>query len=178
MIWMLWSSGWKDSGSEAAIRKTRRMLHKILMTALFLSAAAPAAQAATHGPFGLGVVLIDPTGLSANYYYEKQKSLAAGLGWSSKHLRLNLDHLWYRRDIIVIDKTPIDLYYGVGGRFYQHEKRNGDDESEIGVRVPIGVSYIFQKIPVQVFGELSPALILVDDSAFVIDISIGGRYYF
>jgi hypothetical protein len=154
------------------------MLRKFLMAALFMLTAAPAAHAAAPGPFGLGVVLIDPTGLSANYYYERQKSLAAALGWSSKHLRLNLDHLWYRRDIIVIDKTPIDLYYGVGGRFYQHEKRNGDNESEIGVRVPVGVAYIFRKIPVQVFGELSPALIVVDDSAFVIDISIGARYYF
>jgi hypothetical protein len=158
--------------------ETVRMLRKILVAAFLLLTAIPAAHAAAPGPFGLGVVLIDPTGLSANYYYEKQRSLSAGLGWSSKHLRLNLDHLWYRGDIIVIDRTPIDLYYGVGGRFYQHEKRNGDNESEIGVRVPVGVSYLFRKVPVQVFGELAPALILVDDSAFVIDISIGGRFYF
>jgi hypothetical protein len=162
----------QDKGDRA------RMLRKLLVAATMMFSAIPAARAAAPGPFGLGVVLIDPTGLSANYYYEKQKSLSAGLGWSSKHLRLNLDHLWYRRDIIVIDRTPIDLYYGVGGRFYQHEKRNGDNESEIGVRVPVGVSYLFYKIPVQVFGELGPALILVDDSAFVVDISLGARYYF
>lgn len=154
------------------------MLRKLLAAALLMFSAVPAARAAAPGPFGLGVVLIDPTGLSANYYYEKQRSFAAGLGWGDKHLRLNLDHLWYRRDIIVIDRTPIDLYYGVGGRFYQHEKRNGDNESEIGVRVPVGVSYIFRKVPIQLFGELGPALIIVDDSAFIVDISIGGRFYF
>lgn len=154
------------------------MLGKLLVASLLMLSAVPFARAAAPGPFGLGLVLIDPTGLSGNYYYEKQRSFAAALGWSSDHLRLNLDHLWYRRDIIVIDRTPIDLYYGVGGRFYQHEKRNGDNESEIGVRVPVGVSYIFRKVPIQLFGELGPALILIDDSAFIIDISIGGRFYF
>ncbi len=154
------------------------MLRKFLLAALLMFSAVPAARAAAPGPFGLGVVLIDPTGLSANYYYEKQRSFAGALGWSDDHLRLNLDHLWYRRDIIVIDRTPIDLYFGVGGRLYQHEKRNGDNESEIGVRVPVGVAYIFRKIPIQLFGELGPALIIVDDSAFIIDIAIGGRFYF
>jgi hypothetical protein len=154
------------------------MIQKLLLAALMMFAAIPAARAAAPGPFGLGIVLVDPTGLSANYYYEKQNSVSAALGWSSKHLRLNVDHLWYRRDIIVIDRTPIDLYYGVGGRFYSHEKRNGDNESEIGVRFPIGVAYIFRKIPIQLFGELGPALIIVDDSAFIIDVSLGIRYYF
>jgi hypothetical protein len=154
------------------------MIRKLLLAAFMMFAAAPAARAAAPGPFGLGIVLVDPTGLSANYYYEKQRSISAALGWSSDHLRLNVDHLWYRRDIIVIDRTPIDLYYGVGGRVHQFEKRNGDTESEIGVRVPVGVAYIFQKIPVQLFGELGPALIIVDDSAFIVDVSIGVRYYF
>jgi hypothetical protein len=154
------------------------MMQKLLLAALMMFAAIPPARAAAPGPFGLGIVLVDPTGLSANYYYEKQNSVSAALGWSSKHLRLNVDHLWYRRDIIVIDRTPIDLYYGVGGRFYSHEKRNGDNESEIGVRFPIGVAYIFRKIPIQLFGELGPALIIVDDSAFIVDVSLGIRYYF
>jgi hypothetical protein len=158
--------------------ETARMLRKLLVATTLMLSATTVAQAAAPGPFGLGVVLIDPTGLSANYYYEKQRSLSAALGWGSDHLHLHMDHLWYRRDIIVIDRTPIDLYYGVGGRIYQHEKRNGDDENKIGVRVSVGVSYLFRKIPVQVFGELGPALILVDDSAFVIDISLGARYYF
>lgn len=154
------------------------MIRKLLLAAFLMIAAIPAAGAAAPGPFGLGIVLIDPTGLSANYYYEKQRSITAALGWSSDDLRLNVDHLWYRRDIIVIDRTPIDLYYGVGGRFYSHEKRNGDNVNKIGVRVPVGVAYLFRKIPIQVFGELAPGLIIVDESDFILDASIGARYYF
>jgi hypothetical protein len=154
------------------------MLRNFLRVALVIGTLSAPAQAATHGSFGLGLSLIDPTGISANYFHDRQKSFAAALGWGSKHLRLNLDHLWYRGDIIVIDRTPIDLYFGLGARYYQHEKRNGDDDSEIGVRFPIGVSYIFRKVPIQLYGELGPALILVDESAFIIDIAIGGRYYF
>jgi hypothetical protein len=126
----------------------------------------------------LGLVLIEPTGLSANYHYAKQKSMAAAVGWSRSHIRLNLDHLWYQRDVIVIDRIPIDLYFGAGLRYYQHEKHSGDEESEIGLRVPVGVSYLFRKIPIQVFGELGPALVLVDESALIFDIALGGRFYF
>ncbi|WP_141734508.1 hypothetical protein [Oligoflexus tunisiensis] len=154
------------------------MLRKLLRATLLMLTVASPAHAATHGPFGLGISLIDPTGISANYYHEKQKSFAAALGWGDDYLRLNLDHLWYRRDIIVIDRIPIDLYFGVGARYYQHEKRNNDDESEIGIRFPVGVAYIFRKVPIQLFGELGPALVIVDESAFIIDIAIGGRYYF
>jgi hypothetical protein len=154
------------------------MLRNFLRAALLMLTVASAAHAAAPGPFGLGISLIDPTGISANYYYDKQTSFAAALGWGSKHLRLNLDHLWSRRDIIVIDRTPIDLYFGLGARYFQHEKRNGDDDSEIGIRFPVGVSYIFRKVPIQLYGELGPALVIVDESAFIIDIAIGGRYYF
>jgi len=71
--------------------------------------------------FGCGSILphalVRISGVNSNV--AKQRSFAVGLGWSRDHLRLNLDHLWYRPDIIVIGHTPLDFYLGVGGRFYQ-----------------------------------------------------------
>lgn len=151
------------------------MLRKIFLC-LALGSQAAAAQAA--GPLGLGLVLIDPTGISSNYYYDRQKSLAAGLGWGSSHLHLNVDHLWYRRDLLVIDRTPLDVYFGVGARYYHQERRNKDDDTNLGVRAPVGVAYTFRKYPVQLFGELAPALNLIEESSFIIDLALGVRYYF
>lgn len=127
--------------------------------------------------FGLGIVLFDPTGLSGNYYYERDKSLAAGLGWSKNSFHLNVDHLWYHRGLIVIDRTGLDVQLGLGLRIIEWD-RHKEDEHSLGLRLPIGVSHHFRSIPLQLFGELAPALILIDSSHFVIDLAIGGRYYF
>ncbi len=152
------------------------MFRKILMAfGLCLSFSS---QASAYGPFGLGIVLAGPTGLSANYFYEKQKSLAMAVGWGSSDVQVHLDHLWYRGDLIVVDRIPIDVYMGLGLHIHTIDKRYKEDVTEIGVRVPIGVSYIFKKIPVQLFGELAPALILVEESALNIDVALGIRYYF
>ncbi len=152
------------------------MKRNLLMLAMVLFGFTGKAWAA--GPFGLGIVLAGPTGLSGNYFYDKHKSFAAALGWDDSDVQLHLDHLWYRSDLVVVDRTPIDVYMGLGLRLHQIERRNKNDETELGVRVPVGVSYVFRKIPVQLFGELAPALILIDRSALVIDIAIGIRYYF
>lgn len=136
------------------------------------------AQAFAAGPLGLGIVLAGPTGISANYAYEKAKSLALAVGWDRSDVQVHLDHLWYRSDLIVIDRQPINVYAGVGLRLHEIERDHKDNETEIGVRIPIGVEHSFNKIPVQIFGELAPALILVDYSAFVIDIALGIRFYF
>jgi hypothetical protein len=102
------------------------MLRTILLAFLLAIGLKSTAHAAAHGPLGLGIVLIDPTGISANYYYDKQKSLSLGLGFGDNYLHLNVDHLWYRNDIIIVDRTPIDLYLGLGARFYQHDYKHDD----------------------------------------------------
>jgi len=152
------------------------MIRKILMA--FVLCLSFSSHANAYGPFGLGIVIAGPTGLSANYFYEKQKSLAMAVGWGHSDVQVHVDHLWYRGDLIVVDRVPIDVYMGLGLHLHTIDKKYKDDETQIGVRVPVGVSYIFRKIPVQLFGELAPALILVEESAFNIDIALGIRYYF
>jgi hypothetical protein len=140
----------------------------------------PKAQASAHpqGPFGLGIVLAGPTGLSASYSYEKHKSFTSALAWGSGYLHLNIDHLWTQKNLATVDGIGIDVYFGVGLRLENRDRDDDKDESMTGVRFPVGLGYHFQKVPLQVFGELAPALVLIDSSALLVDIALGGRYFF
>ncbi len=44
-------------------------------------------RADSPGPFGLGIIIGDPTGLSGNYRLSQQRSIDAAVAWSFGHLR-------------------------------------------------------------------------------------------
>ncbi len=136
------------------------------------------ALAAGHGPFGLGIVLAGPTGLSASYEYAGDKSIAGALAWGNGSFYLSADHLWVQPDLVKVDGIGIDVYFGLGGRLENRDREDNKSEQTLGMRLPVGLSYHFQKVPLQLFGELAPALILVDSSEFVVDVAVGGRYFF
>ncbi len=156
------------------------MKWKLLLTILATASFGSLAQASSsqHGPFGLGIVLAGPTGLTANYYYDAQKSISGDLAWGSGYLHLNLDHLWTQKNLAVVDGVGLDIYFGVGARIENRDRDDNKNEDTIGIRFPVGVGYHFQKVPLQLFAELAPALIVVDSSELAMDIALGGRYYF
>jgi hypothetical protein len=154
------------------------MIRRFLLALVLAFPSLLTQSALAAGPLGLGLVLAGPTGLTGNYQFERDRSIAVALGWDDNDFQLHVDHLWYQRGLIKIDGISIDVQLGLGLRWLQVDTRYEDDDTEIGVRAPIGVSYTLRKVPLQLFGELGPALILVDSSSFVVDIALGGRYYF
>lgn len=138
----------------------------------------PCAEAAKRGRFGLGVVVAGPTGITAQYIYGKGKDVSASLGWGNESFHLNLDHHWNRRNWIKADGVSINVYFGLGVRWHYFQGRGDELAQEIGLRGPFGIQHIFRKVPIQIFFELAPALILVDHTGFVIDLALGARYFF
>ena len=47
-----------------------------------------------------------------------------------------------------------------------------------GIRVPLGVTYLFEEAPFDVFFELVPVLDLSPDVDLDINVAVGLRYYF
>lgn len=127
--------------------------------------------------FGLGIVVAGPTGVTAEYFYGKQKDIAASLGWGGDSFHLNLDHHWNNKDWIKADGIAVNVYFGLGLRWLSYQGRN-DRANEIGIRAPFGVQHIFKPVGIQIFFELAPALVLVNHTAFVIDLALGARYFF
>jgi hypothetical protein len=138
--------------------------------------------------FGLGVIIGEPTGLSAKLWTTETTALDFGLGWSvggdrigryngyyngTGRIHFHMDYLWHSFDAIRSSER-FPLYYGVGGRL---NSGAGYDQS-MAIRGVFGIAWLPHNTPIDVFLELVPSLQLVSTSAFGIDAGFGVRYFF
>jgi hypothetical protein len=145
----------------------------VFMVFSILWLAAPA-QAQRRG-FGLGVILGEPTGLSLKSWTGRTTAIDAAAAWSfgrEDSLHFHVDYLVHDFNLLKTSKGRLPVYYGIGGRIKL------EDKTRIGVRFPVGVSYIFEDAPLDLFAELGPILDLAPRTEFTLSASIGLRYYF
>ncbi len=130
------------------------------------------------GKFGAGIIIGEPTGASLKYWLNDTLAIDGAAGWSlhdHTDFYLHSDLLWHKLDLIPVPRGRLAGYVGAGGlvRF-----RNDHYNNEFGVRVPVGVSYMFDNAPVDVFAEIAPALDVAPDARGEITGGIGIRYWF
>jgi hypothetical protein len=138
--------------------------------------------------FGLGVILGEPTGVSAKAWTSPVNAFDFGLGWSfggdriGKHeedysggtrVHFHMDYLWHAFEAIhSAERFP--LYYGFGGRF----NTGAGYDASVAIRGVIGIAWLPHSTPIDVFLELVPALQVVPSTGFGLDAGIGARYFF
>ena len=156
--------------------------------------AAPRAARAEGGPFGMGLIIGSPTGLSLKYYLgEGDQAIDGAVGFAfigNGGIQVHADYLWHP---VVLTRDPavtMPLHSGLGARSIDPDRgRDADDDFHIGIRGPVGLSFDFTEIPLDVFVEI--ALIVDfhgdhkindnDDSDHVdldLNAGVGARYYF
>jgi len=131
--------------------------------------------AAEERGFGLGVILGAPTGLSCKYWMRNNTAIDGAVAWSiGRHSRLYLhaDYLLHRFDVFEVERDKMALYYGIGGRIKL------EDNGRVGIRIPVGVDYIFVKAPLDIFLELAPVLDLVPSTSLSLNGGVGIRFFF
>ncbi len=64
------------------------------------------------------------------------------------------------------------VYYGIGARVKLA------DDPNIGVRVPVGITYQVSGAPLDIFLELVPVLDLAPDTNFGFNGALGVKYFF
>lgn len=145
---------------------------------------APQAEAAKHGPFGLGGIVGDPTGLSGKVFFSDNFALdfAVGVGWwGGQNFHTHVDVLWHI-DLKTWSVGSLDLHLGVGpkiGWYWRgYYNRGSGAYFQAGVRVPVGVSWMFKKVPVELFAEIAPGGWFAGRVDFDLDGGLGARYYF
>lgn len=174
------------------MRNTLKFLVPVLFVALIVAETpAFATQVGTSRKFGLGGILGAPTGVTGKVFFDRQHALdfAFGIGWlSGSNLHIHVDYLFHFQ----VAKTrhfDLPMYVGVGGRFnfWFSEGYHGywgpkdhDHYSQVGlgVRVPVGVAFHLNKVPLDPFFEIAPAVGFLPVPGFTIDAAIGVRYYF
>ncbi len=140
-----------------------------------------------HG-LGLGVIIGEPTGLSAKVWISGLHALDFGLGWSigsnwvgkprghddrGRRVHYHMDHLWHAFAAIHSNRR-FPLYYGIGARL---NAGAGYDES-LALRGVIGILWLPEGTVADFFMEIAPSFELLPASALGLDAGLGVRYYF
>jgi len=128
-----------------------------------------------NGDIGLGLILGEPTGASAKWWTGKTTAFDAGAAWSfvsGGFFQVHGDFLFHNFDLFQVETGKLALYYGFGGRVKLA------DQTIVSVRVPIGISYQFEKTAIELFLEVVPMLDIVPATEVGIAGGAGFRYFF
>ncbi|MBN1465630.1 hypothetical protein JXA02_07720 [candidate division KSB1 bacterium] len=149
-------------------------MRRLFSAALFILIVSHSATA-QHSGIGVGLILGEPTGISVKNWLNSGHSLNGAAAWSfvdTGALHVHIDYVFHNFDLIKPEVGKMALYYGLGGRL----KLTTD--SRLGIRVPVGLNYMLQDNPLDLFLELVPMLDLVPATSFTINAAIGIRYFF
>jgi len=154
--------------------------------------------------FGLGLELGEPTGLNGKFFFGPRIALDFGLGWIYEHyyygdgLHLYADILFHPISFTSNPTFELPFYIGGGLRFWDFDycyraTRNAPcayyGGSAIGLRVPVGIAFDFNKAPIDIFIQAVPTLDFIRGdfydrgyydrrNHFGIDFSVGVRFWF
>ena len=131
---------------------------------------------------GVGVVLGVPTGISLGYRAASKRSFSSAIAWSApkNSLHVHIDYL-FEVTQIVDPNAPMyqfPLYAGIGTRIQINQNATRYNSSLFGIRAPIGLVFLPQVIPFEVFAEIVPVMSLYPETQVTFDGAIGARYYF
>jgi len=153
----------------------------VALSVLFAVASAPAVDARprpaghtnfskfeANKTFGLGLELGSPDGINGKYFLSSSNALDFGLGYAYRNyyagdgLNLYVDYLWHPFVLATADAFELPFYIGVGGHFWRFDwgcDRFGncaDYGEAFGVRVPIGIAFDFNEVPLDIFLQVVP----------------------
>ena len=149
---------------------------KILFVFLLIFTAT-SAHAFERNKFGIGVMAGDPSGITAKYMLDNTNGIDFAVGWStsgSNEYYFSSDYLFHIYDVVQISKIVSPLYWGGGVRYINREKR----DNKFGLRIPVGIEFLFLNNRLGAFGELVPLLDFTPDTDFDVEFGIGVRFFF
>lgn len=143
--------------------------------AAFVLSTAAVPDVRADGNLGLGVIAGEPTGVSMKVWTTNRTAVDGAVAWSfDDAIHMHGDYLWHFFDRVDVDEGYLPLYVGIGARA-QIEDGGGD---EFGLRIPLGVSYLFEDTPIDLFAEVAPVMNLAPDTDLEAEAGIGLRYFF
>jgi hypothetical protein len=119
----------------------------------------------------------DPSGLNLKSWTGRNSAFDIGLAWSfggGSSLQLHADLLFHEFGLFRARRGRLGLYYGLGGRV----KTKEDDQTILSVRIPLGLTYIFERAPLDLFFEVVPLLDLTPATRGDVQGAMGVRFYF
>lgn len=148
-------------------------MKKILIIISFVFFAGISGFAQSSG-LGVGLVVGEPTGFSAKYWMSQTTALDGAVAWSFQNngsFYLHADFLNHYFDIIQMESGKMPLYWGFGAKVVLA------NDPVLGAHVPLGIAYLFENAPLDIFLEVRPGLNIFPSTQFDMTGGIGVRYY-
>jgi hypothetical protein len=142
--------------------------------AALLWSSAPARAESGNG-FGLGLIVGQPTGITAGFGLSDNTMIDAALGldWiNDRDLYVHVEFDYYLPTLIKGSSVDLNAYLGIGGFVVNHK------DVGIGARAPFGLSLDFASVPLQIFGEAVLLVPLIPDVDLSVRGAVGFRYWF
>lgn len=148
---------------------------------------AGATEIGSGRPFGLGIQLGGPTGITGKYYLGGRRNaldfLVGAYATNNRFdddLYVHVNYHWNLQDLTSGGGVTIPFRLGVGGFFGTFDdyfgRYNGD--FALGARMPVGLDFDLDAAPVQFWVEIGIGLQIFDNVGLHTDAGIGVRYYF
>lgn len=131
---------------------------------------------------GIGLILGTPdTGISIKFMNSGYRHFNGAVAWSSGndnkneagYLHLHADYIFKKWRIFERQATNFNTFLGAGLQL-----RTGPGDETFGVRIPLGLSYTFDEVPIDTFIELVPLIGLIPDTDFDVDAAFAIRFLF
>ncbi|MBR9999202.1 MAG: hypothetical protein KFF73_09535 [Cyclobacteriaceae bacterium] len=125
--------------------------------------------------FGLGLYLGEPTGIGMKGWVSQNGAIAGAMAWTfagDGQLHIHADYHRHSFTLINVDKGQLPVYYGIGAKIVFQ------DNPILGARIPLGINYIFDDAPLDIFAEIVPGLKLIPETDFDLAGGLGIRYFF
>jgi len=124
---------------------------------------------------GVGALLGEPLGASVKAWVSETTAIDGGVGYANYGdggLQLHGDYLFHNFDLLSAGSGRLPVYFGIGARV------KFADDTHVGFRGPIGVSYMLDTTPIDVFAEVAPILDFTPNWRVEWNAAIGARYWF
>ena len=136
------------------------------------------------GTFGLGLILGEPTGLSAKLYLKDDQAIqgAVGFAFVGGGLHVHADYVWHPYILQDRELFVLPVYIGPGVRVIDYRDGRDGDSLAIGARVVGGILFDFKQIPLDAFVEVAGVLEYEfadgEGLGLALNAGAGARFYF
>ena len=144
----------------------------LAVLALLASGAQGADVEINHGgALGVGAGLGQPLGVTGKFWFSSLSAVDAMMGYHvDDNFDVHADYLLHAYPFTGVPNGKLPLYVGLGGRIL------AGDDTQFGLRIPLGLSYLCERTPIELFAEVAPVIRLNGISASV-DGMVGIRLY-
>lgn len=151
-----------------------------ILVLFFLAVNLSAPAIAKPGKFGLGVVIVNPTGFSVNYKLKRSKSIDAALSFDldGDDFHFHSTYLWHKYRAFSDDKYRFGWYAGIGVRVLSKKPKFSDKKFWLGPRGSLGLNFPFMKRRFDAFVEGALIMNVIEETDLDADFALGARYYF